>query len=233
MNFSWMSKYSTMLLDAAGITLILAFFTVVFGTIFGTFIALGKLSRHRILGGPLRFLASAYIEFFRGTPLMVQIFIIFYGLPMMGVQMPEADWISPDFKRYFAGILALSINSAAYVAEIIRAGIQAVDVGQMEAARSLGMRHSLAMTKIILPQAVRNILPALGNEFVVVVKESSMVSLIGIAEIMRASDIIRGNTFIQFEPLIVVALMYFVITFTLSKLLGGVERKMRHSDFGG
>ncbi len=230
MNFSWLPKYSTMLLEAAGITLILAFFTVIFGTIFGTFIALGKLSRNRVIGAPLRFLASAYIEFFRGTPLMVQIFIIFYGLPMMGIQMPKADWISPDFNRYFAGILALSINSAAYVAEIIRSGIQAVDTGQMEAARSLGMRHSLAMTKIVLPQAVRNILPALGNEFVVVVKESSMVSLIGIAEIMRSSDIIRANTYIQFEPLIFIAIMYFIITFTLSKLVGRVERRMRRSD---
>ncbi len=221
-----------MLLQGAGVTLILASFTVIFGTILGTFIALGKLSRHKILGRPLRFLATAYIEFFRGTPLMVQIFIIFYGLPMIGVKMPQADWISPDFNRYFAGILALSINSAAYVAEIIRSGIQAVDSGQMEAARSLGMRHSLAMTKIVLPQAVRNILPALGNEFVVVVKESCMVSLIGIAEITRSSDIIRANTYVQFEPLIFIAIMYFIITFTLSKLLGGVERKMRHSDLG-
>ncbi len=219
-----------MLAQGAGITLILAFFTVIFGTILGTFIALGKLSRHRVLGGPLRFLATAYIEFLRGTPLMVQIFIIFYGLPMIGVKMPQADWISPDFNRYFAGILALSMNSAAYVAEIIRSGIQAVDSGQMEAARSLGMRHSLAMSKIVLPQAVRNILPALGNEFVVVVKESSMVSLIGIAEIMRSSDIIRANTYFQMEPLLVIALIYFIITFTLSKLLGKAERRMRRGD---
>ncbi len=230
MNFTWLPRYSTMLAQGAGITLILAFFTVIFGTILGTFIALGKLSRHRVLGGPLRFLATAYIEFLRGTPLMVQIFIIFYGLPMIGVKMPQADWISPDFNRYFAGILALSMNSAAYVAEIIRSGIQAVDSGQMEAARSLGMRHSLAMSKIVLPQAVRNILPALGNEFVVVVKESSMVSLIGIAEIMRSSDIIRANTYFQMEPLLVIALIYFIITFTLSKLLGKAERRMRRGD---
>ena len=230
MNFTWLPRYSTMLAQGAGITLILAFFTVIFGTILGTFIALGKLSRHRVLGGPLRFLATAYIEFLRGTPLMVQIFIIFYGLPMIGVKMPQADWISPDFNRYFAGILALSMNSAAYVAEIIRSGIQAVDSGQMEAARSLGMRHSLAMSKIVLPQAVRNILPALGNEFVVVVKESSMVSLIGIAEIMRSSDIIRANTYFQMEPLLVIALIYFIITFTLSKLLGKAERRKRRGD---
>lgn len=226
MNFTWLPKYSAMLANGAGITLVLAFFTVIFGTLLGMFIALGKLSKH----GALRVLATAYIEFIRGTPLLVQIYIIFYGLPMLGVQMPEAEWISKDFPRLFAGILALSVNSAAYVAEIIRSGIQAVDSGQMEAARSLGMRHSLAMTKIVLPQAVKNILPALGNEFVVVVKESSMVSLIGVLEIMRVSDIIRGTTFVQFEPLLMIALIYFIITFSLSKLLAVFERRMRRSD---
>lgn len=230
MNFSWLPKYAVMLAQGAGITLILAFFTVVFGTLLGTLIALGKLSTHRIWGKPLRFLASAYVEFIRGTPLLVQILILFYGFPMLGIQMPEAEWLSKDFPRLFAGVLALSINSAAYVAEIIRSGIQAVDAGQMEAARSLGMRHSLAMIKIVLPQAVRNILPALGNEFVVVVKESSMVSLIGVMEIMRVSDIIRGMTFLQFEPLIVIAVMYFIITFSLSKLIAIFERRMRRSD---
>lgn len=226
MNFSFTSKYGMMLLNGAEITLILAFFTVIFGTLLGMVIALGRLSRLR----PLRIVSTAYVEFIRGTPLMVQILMIFYGLAMIGIRMPEAPWLSKDFPRIMAGIISLSINSAAYVAEIIRSGIQAVDVGQMEAARSLGMRQSLAMTKIILPQAVRNILPALGNEFVVVIKESSMVSLIGAAELMFMTNTIIGATFLQFEPLIICAIVYFIMTFTTSKLLGILERRMRRSD---
>ena len=160
----------------------------------------------------------------------MQIFIVFYGLPQIGIEFPDVPALGEDFPRFMAGAIALSLNSAAYVAEIIRAGIQAVDKGQMEAARSLGMPHSMAMRYIILPQAVRNILPALGNEFVVVIKESSIVSVIGVAELMYNAETVRGNTFRPFEPLIIAALIYFAMTFTLSKLVGKAERRMRTSD---
>jgi len=160
----------------------------------------------------------------------VQIFIVFYGLPQIGIEFPDVPALGEDFPRFMAGAIALSLNSAAYVAEIIRAGIQAVDKGQMEAARSLGMPHSMAMRYIILPQAVRNILPALGNEFVVVIKEYSIVSVIGVAELMYNAETVRGNTFRPFEPLIIAALIYFAMTFTLSKLVGKAERRMRTSD---
>lgn len=135
-----------------------------------------------------------------------------------------------DLSEKPAAIMALGINSGAYVAEIIRAGIQAVDKGQTEAARSLGMNSFCTMIYVIIPQALKNVLPALGNEFVTVIKESSIVSVIGISDLTRASDIVRGITYKSFEPLIVVAFIYFILTFTLSKLLGLAERRMKQSD---
>lgn len=194
-------------------TVILAAFSVCLGVVIGIFLALMKLSKNRFFYS----IATGYIEFIRGTPILVQLYIIFYGLPQIGV----------DFPDYIAGVVALSINSGAYVAEIIRAGIQSIDKGQMEAARSLGMPHSMAMRYIIIPQALRNILPALGNEFITIIKESSIVSIIGMQELMYNADTVRGNTFQPFEPLIVAAIIYFILTFTLSKLLSVIETRMR------
>jgi len=207
-------------------TILLAAFTVILGVVFGVFLALAKLSKNSLL----RVLASSYIEFIRGTPLLVQLYIIYYGLPSIGINFPEVPLFGDNFPDFMAGIITLSINSSAYVAEIIRGGIQAVDKGQMEAARSLGMTHSLAMKDIIIPQAFKNILPALGNEFIVIIKESSIVSIIGIHELMYNADTVRGNTFQPLEPLYIAALVYFIMTFTLSKLLGVAERRMRTSD---
>ena len=172
-------RYYNFFLEGVRNTLIIAFFAVLLGTVLGTLMAMARMSRIK----PLKWLATAYIEFFRGTPLMVQLMFIFYGLPMIGVAFPSVSFI-PDFDRFAAGIVAMSLNSCAYVAEIIRSGIQAVDKGQMEAARSLGFHHGEAMKLVILPQAVKNILPALGNEFVTIIKESSIVSVIGIADLM-------------------------------------------------
>jgi polar amino acid transport system permease protein len=212
-----MSDYYSFFIDGAKITIILAIFTVFFGVVLGIFLALLRLSKNKLFN----FLGTAYVEFIRGTPLMVQLFIIAYGLPnLIGFPLPEM----------VAAVLALSMNSGAYIAEIIRAGIQAVDKGQMEAARSLGMGYGATMRYIIIPQAVKNILPALGNEFIVVIKESSIVSVIGIGELMYNADTVRGNTFKPFEPLMVAALMYFIMTFTLSKLMGRFERRMKNGD---
>ena len=176
---------------------------------------------------PLRWLATAYIEFFRGTPLMVQLMFIFYGLPMIGVTFPSVSFI-PDFDRFAAGVVAMSLNSCAYVAEVIRSGIQAVDKGQMEAARSLGFHHKQAMTLVILPQAVRNILPALGNEFVTIIKESSIVSVIGIADLMYRTKGVIAKTYNSLECLAIAALIYFVLTFVGGRLIALMERKMAH-----
>jgi polar amino acid transport system permease protein len=229
-DFSFLTKYWQFYLVGAKNTILLAILAVVFGTAIGLFLALMKLSKQK----PLRFFAGAYIEFIRGTPLLVQLFIVYYGLQTIGIRFPDLPWIDSilgiNFSDFMSGVLTLGINSGAYVGEIFRAGIQAVDKGQMEAARSLGMPHSMAMRNIIIPQAVRNILPALGNEFIVVIKESSIVSIIGIAELMYKADTIRGNTFQPFEPLLVAALIYFLMTFPLSKLLAHIERRMSAGD---
>ena len=206
-------------------TLIIAAFTVFFGTIFGTLMSSMRMSK--IL--PLKWLAVAYIEFIRGTPLMVQLMFIFYGLPMVGFTLPDISWI-PNFSRFSAGIIAMSINSCAYVAEIIRSGVQAVDVGQMEAARSCGMTSAQAMRFIILPQAIKNILPAIANEFVTIIKESSICYTIGVGEIMYAVTSIKGATFRIAEPLVVATAVYFCLTFPTSKIIEHFERKMSVGD---
>jgi len=208
-----LTEYQYYFLQGIGYTLFLSFFSVLLGLTLGVVMALAKMSSNKILNK----LAAVYIEIIRGTPLLVQVFIVYYnGIIEMG--------------PIVAGILALSINSSAYTAEIVRAGIQAVDKGQMEAARSLGMPHAMAMRQVILPQAIKNILPALGNEFIVVIKESAVISIIGVGELMRQTNIVRGITFRQVEPLLLVAVIYFVMTFSLSKLLGRFERRLKESD---
>ncbi len=213
LDFSFLSKYYMFFLVGAKNTVIIAAFSVLFGVVLGTLLALMKQSKIRIL----KSLSSAYIEFVRGTPLLVQLFIIYYGLPI-------------NLSAILAGIVALSLNSGAYVAEIIRAGIEAVDKGQMEAARSLGMNHIESMRYVIMPQALKNILPVLGNEFITIIKESSIVSVIGIPEIMYNAETVRGNTFKPFEPLLVAAVIYFVLTYSLSKLVRRFERRLKTSD---
>ena len=229
------TKYSGFFIEGVENTLILSFFTVLFGTILGTLMAMARMSKFAPFSKfaslrkfmPLRWLATASIEFFRGTPLMVQLMFIFYGLPMIGVTFPTVSFI-PDFDRFAAGVVAMSLNSCAYVAEVIRSGIQAVDKGQMEAARSLGFHHKQAMTLVILPQAVRNILPALGNEFVTIIKESSIVSVIGIADLMYRTKGVIAKTYNSLECLAIAALIYFVLTFVGGRLIALMERKMAH-----
>ena len=217
MNFTFLDKYSSYYIKGAEITIILALCAVLFGTILGLLLTLIRRSKIK----PISILATAYVEFVRGTPLLVQIYIIYIGLPnLTGLDMSDMA----------VGIVALSLNSAAYVSEIIRDGIEAVDKGQMEASRSLGMTQGQAMIDIIIPQAFKNILPALGNEFISVIKESSMVSVIGVAELMYNAGIVRGNTALGLEPVIVAAVFYFVITFTLTRCLGFVERRLKASD---
>ncbi|CCU78845.1 probable amino acid ABC transporter [Halanaerobium saccharolyticum subsp. saccharolyticum DSM 6643] len=222
MDFSFLLDYKNFFINGTQITVLLAFFAVLFGIGIGIVLAMFKISNNKFLKG----IASVYIEFIRGTPLLVQLFIIYYGLPYLGVEFPDFPLLGQNVGDFMAGVIAMSINSGAYVAEIFRAGIQAVDKGQMEAARSLGMPYLMSMKKIILPQAFKNILPALGNEFIVVIKESAIVSIIGIHDLMYNADTVRGNTYKPFEPLIVAAVIYFIITFTLSKFIGLLEKRM-------
>ena len=206
-------------------TLIIAAFTVFFGTIFGTLMSSMRMSK--IL--PLKWLAVAYIEFIRGTPLMVQLMFIFYGLPMVGFTLPDISWI-PNFSRFSAGIIAMSINSCAYVAEIIRSGVQAVDVGQMEAARSVGFSHGQAMRLVVLPQAIKNILPALANELVTMVKESSICSVLGMTELIWGAKTVATTTYKTLSPYVLAALVYFVINYPAGKAIEAIERRMRRGD---
>ena len=188
------------------------------GTLFGIVLYAMKKSKFTILKiNIFKVLSSAYIEVVRGTPLYLQIMIVYYG----------ADQIfNLDMPAIASGILAISLNSAAYVSELIRAGIEAVDKGQLEAARSLGMNYSKAMLLVIIPQAIKNILPAIGNEFIAVIKESSMASTIGVAELMYAANKVTGRIFRSFEPLIISAICYFVLTYTLGRVIKYIERRM-------
>ena len=216
-------RYSSFFAQGVVNTLIIAAFSVLLGTILGTLMATMRMGK--IL--PLKWLAVAYIEFIRGTPLMVQLMFIFYGLPMIGVKIPDISWI-PNFSRFAAGIVAMSMNSCAYVAEVIRSGIQAVDYGQTEAARSVGFSSGEAMRLVVLPQAIRNILPALGNEFVTVIKESSIVSVIGIADLMFRTNDVIALSYKSLECRAVAALIYFVLTFISSRIVSLAERKLSH-----
>jgi arginine/lysine/histidine transport system permease protein len=209
-------------IDGIKWTLLISLISVFIGVVLGSIICFMKMSKFEIFKiNPLKLLATIYVELIRGTPMILQIMIAFVAFDeLLGVNVQPLT----------AGIIAVSLNSAAYVSEIIRGGIDAVDNGQLEAARSLGMNKAKAMRLIILPQAIRNILPAIGNEFVTVIKESSMASVIGVGELMYASKVVRGATFKGFEPLIVAAAFYFVITFALGRALNYVERRMKVSD---
>lgn len=213
---SFLQKYGPYYLSGAKYTILLAFVGVLFGLIFGSLLALMKLSKNKLL----KALAVIYIEYVRGTPLLVQIFIVYFGTGVVGL----------DLSKLLAGCIAVSLNSAAYVAEIVRAGINAVNKGQMEAARSLGMNQKEAMRFIIFPQAIKNILPALGNEFVTIIKESSVVSVIGVSELIFQTGVVQGASFKPFLPYVLVSLIYFAMTFCISRLLGLVERRMGLND---
>ena len=195
-------------------TLILTCISVALGTVLGALVALLRMSKSRIL----RFISSLYIEIIRGTPILLQLYLFYFVLPelMPFLQMSQFMWVST----------ALCVNSAAYVSEVIRSGIQAVDKGQTEAARSLGLSESQTMLRIILPQAVRNILPALGNEFIMMLKETSLASTFFLYDLMTIRQIITGATSLTLEPMTIVAVIYLCMTFPLSKLVEHFEKRM-------
>ena len=223
-------KYWPYYLEGMKNTVLLALATVILGGLIGLLLVLGRISGKR----PLRFLTGAYVEFVRGTPLLVQLFIIYYGLPALGVKFYDNKTVSAvlgiGLSEFIPGVIALGLNSGAYVCEIFRSGIQSIDKGQTEAARSLGLSHRQTLQYIIFPQAFRTALPTLGNEFVAIIKESSIVSVIGIADLMYKANIVRGNTFLPFEPLLVAALCYFLLTYPLSRVLARIEKGMNHAE---
>ncbi|MDO4816527.1 MAG: amino acid ABC transporter permease [Bacillota bacterium] len=241
-----------MFVDGLVCTVSLSFFTVIIGFILALVLAVMRLSNwrpfkflaldkdghlrdNRFLVGlskfnPLSFIASCYVEVFRATPLLVQLFIIYY-IVFANVPLPGFKFFGNiRFDRFFPGVVALSLNSAAYLCEIIRSGIQSIDGGQTEAARSLGLTQAKTMRFIILPQAIKNILPAIANEFVTIIKESSICYTIGVQEIMYAVASVKGATYRIGEPLIIATLVYFCLTFPTSKIIEHFERKMSVGD---
>ncbi|HDI7435795.1 TPA: ABC transporter permease subunit [Staphylococcus aureus] len=213
----FISKYGSFFLKGIKITILISLIGVALGSILGAFVALMKLSKIKIIS----WIASIYIEILRGTPMLVQVFIVFFGITAA---------LGLDISALVCGTIALVINSSAYIAEIIRAGINAVDKGQMEAARSLGLNYRQTMKSVIMPQAIKNILPSLGNEFVTLIKESSIVSTIGVGEIMFNAQVVQGISFDPFTPLLVAAALYFVLKFVLTRIMNMIEGRLNASD---
>lgn len=206
------------ILEGVSNTLIIALFSVIIGILIGILVALirdiyDKKKKLKILNSIVKW----YVDIIRGTPVILQLMIIYYVI-----------FKSVDVPVVLVGILSFGINSGAYVSEIIRAGIQSIPVSQTEAGYALGLKYGQIMRYIILPQAIKNVLPALGNEFITLIKETSVGAYIGILELTKASDIIASRTYDYFFPLILVAMIYFVITFTLSKGVSKLERKLNH-----
>jgi len=212
-----LQRYGYLFVDGVKYTLLLSLLTVFFGSIFGSLLSLVR----RAPLAPLRWLATAYIEIIRGTPVLLQLYFFYFLLPDVFPFLND---------KFICITIALIFNSAAYVSEIVRAGIQAVDRGQMEAARSLGMNGFQAMLRIILPQAIKNILPALCNEFVMVIKETSLASTFFIGDLMTQYRVISGALYLVIEPLIIAGIIYFILTFTLSKIIAVLERRLKASD---
>ena len=213
-----MQKYwQVFLLQGVSYTLLLSLLTVAFGAVLGLLLYLGRSVRFK----PLNWLCIAIVEIIRGTPMLLQLYVGYFIVPKI-LPFPVTEFASVA--------VALCINSGCYVSEIFRSGIQAVDRGQTEAARSLGLNSRQTMMRIILPQAIKNILPALGNEFIMIIKDTSLASTFFVGELMTACLKVRGNTFLALECMTIVGVIYFVLTFILSKLLGAFERRLKAHD---
>ena len=226
-NFDFLPKFAPYFIDGIINTLLLSIAAVLLAVVPALLLALMRLSKKRFV----RNLSGAYIAIFRSTPLMVQMSIIYFGLFNI-IRIPDIT-IFFGFVRlqlFIPFVVALALNSAAYVAEIFRAGILAVDVGQDEAARSLGLSSWQSMRLVVLPQAIKNVLPAIANEIITMVKESSICSTYGMMELMWAARTTAGATGIGVGPFVLVAGMYFCINYPASKAIEAVERRMRRGD---
>ena len=199
-------------------TILLSIMTVALGTVFGALLALVKIGKIK----PLKWLVNAIVEIIRGTPMLLQLYISTFLIPVLIPAMNQLE-----NKKLICIAFTLVLNSAAYVSEIIRSGIEAVDKGQTEAARSLGLNGRTTMIQIVLPQAVKNILPALGNEFITIIKETSLASTFYVGELMTQYHIIVGKTHNSLPILMIIGIIYFVLNFVLSKALGVFERRMK------
>ena len=217
LNFDLVVNSFPLLLVGAGVTIKITALSVALGVIIGLFVGIARISRFKIL----RVLSAIYVDFFRGTPLLVQIFLVYFALPVITGQRVDP---------FVAAIGSCGINSGAYVAEIFRAGIQSIDKGQMEAGRSLGMTWVQTMRYIIVPQAFKRVIPPLGNEFIALFKDSSLVSVIGFEELTRRGQLIIAKTYGSLEIWISVAVIYLAMTLTISRFVAYLERRYQTDD---
>jgi len=213
LNFGFLSKYWIYYSSGLWMTLKLAFWTLIFSTVIGVVLGMIRVGKHKVVNTVI----DMWISFIRGVPVMLIVFIVYYG-------------IATGLPSFWAGIVALTVNSSVYIAEHTRAGMQAVNKGQMEAARCIGMSHFEGNMYIIIPQAIKNILPSLANEFILLIKNTSIVSVIAIQELTYKSSIVRTNTFRAFEPLIVSAFIYFTVTWILNQGVRLLERRLHRND---
>ena len=213
LNFTFLGEYWFLYADGLKVTLELAFWTLILATVVGVAMGMLRVQNYPIVSSVI----EGWINFIRGVPVMVQIFIVYYG-------------IATSLPQFWAAVVSLTVNSSVYIAEHTRAGMQAVNKGQMEAARCIGMSKMQANWYIIIPQAIKNVLPSLCNEFILLIKETSIVSVIALHELTYTSNSVRANTFLAFEPLIVTAVIYFLITYILKRLVGILERRLHAHD---
>ena len=211
-------KYGMNFLNGLGTTLLLALISVAIGCVIGAFVAIMRLSRSKVLNA----IATAYTEVIRDTQLLLQLYFFYFLLPDLLPAM--------RLSKFTCIAVALLINSGAYMSEVFRSGIQSVDRGQTEAARSLGLSASQTLTRIVLPQAFKNVLPAMCNEFVAVTKETSLASTFYVGDLMTQYQTISGKTYLVIEPLVIIGVIYFVVTFTMSKLIAVLERRLKSGD---
>lgn len=222
------TKYYVFLLRGVGYTLLLALVGTLIGLLIGLLIGVFRtipVSKHkavRILKKIADFILNAYIEIFRGTPMMVQAMVIYWGYAFAteGKTLPLIP----------SGILIVSINTGAYMAEIVRGGIISIDKGQFEGAMSIGMTHSQTMIKVILPQVIRNILPSVSNEFVINIKDTSVLNVIGVTELYYFAGIIKRQNFQTFQTYLVICVLYFILTFSITRLLRYIEKRLDGKD---
>ena len=225
MNFSFLPKYLPYFNYGALVTVLISVLVVFLGTILGVVLAFAQRSKIK----PISWLANVYIWIFRGTPMMVQIMIAF---ALMHINAPtiQVGILGVDLSRLIPGILIISMNSGAYVSETVRAGINAVPKGQLEAAYSLGIRPKNAMRYVILPQAIKNILPALGNEFITIIKDSSLLSAIGVMELWNGATTVATTTYLPLTPLLFAAFYYLIMTSVLTVALKAFEKHIGQGD---
>lgn len=228
LNFGKLIPWIPTFIEGTILTIVISLLTVVLGSIIGLLAALMKMSHTKILN----VIATIYTQVTRGVPMLVQLFLWLYGFHFIGISLPSIPAFGPVYgsREVVTTVVALGLNSGAYVCELLRGGLASIDSGQMEAGRSLGLTHGQTMKAIIIPQAVKVILPGLCNEFITMIKESSIISVVGVFDVMYTYNIVKAATYSIFEPLIVIALIYFLLTASLTALMGRLEKRLSQND---